>query len=206
MASIFGKAVSNEQALNDWRRIAYGLLLVVIVQAIAMVWQHFDYPVLIADYDTMSGTGPAGKIKAADPRESAAFMQDLAELDISQLTSWTPLNIESRYHRFKNRLSSSMYGALVIKLNEEARDYASKGFSQHFEVDGTPQVLGNKVRIKGTITRNAGSKEVYRGTAVYELTYKLRRKGWPEISNIRLNPSESMVPDASAKPQQGEKK
>ena len=200
MSGIFDRKKEIEQSRNDWRKAAFIQLFLILVLIVCLVWRQFDYPVMVMDYDGLSGAGAAGKIKASDPRESAVFMQDLAELDLSMLTSWTPNNISVRYQRFKNRLSSRLYAGMVIKMGEEERDYGARGFSQDFRVEGT-QVVGNKVRVRGVLTRWAGSQEVYKGSSTYEMTYKLRRKGWPEIDSIRLNPTESLVPtpaDAAA--------
>lgn len=189
MKSAYPDVIVNAfKSVQAWKSLSMVLLGILIFETFALLWLASHQTAILIPQHLPRDKG-AIKVDLGSPY-SPDYLTAVAKGDIYTLLNWTPDTIDLQYGLLLSRLTPSLYDAQREALLVESKTHREEGLTQSFYVTRS-FVEGNEVTLHGSLVRAAGGKEVFRGPAVYKLTYTDSGGGVLLLSGVsQPNPGE----------------
>lgn len=173
--------VNAFKSVQAWKSLSLVLIGVLIFETISLGWLASQRTVLLVPQHLPSNKG-AITLNLGEPF-SPDYLTGVAKGDLFALLNWTPENIDQQYGLFIARLTPALHDAQQAQLMTEVKNHQAEGLTQSFYVIRS-YVKGPEVTLHGIMVRSQGGREVYRGPAVYVLTYTNAGNGMLMVSSV----------------------
>lgn len=177
------------KSVQAWKSLSMVLIGVLLFETIALAWMASSRTVLLIPQGLSNAKAPV-ELSLGEPF-SPDYLTQVAKGDLFALLNWTPENIDSQYGLFVSRLSPAMHNAQREILLGEAKQHKEEGLTQSFHVTRN-FVKGASVTLHGVLVRHVGGKEIFRGPAVYQVTYANAGNGLLLVAGV-AQPSDKPI-------------
>lgn len=162
-------AIANAfKSVQAWKSLSMVLLGVMIFETISLMWLAGQRTVILIPQHLSNAKGPVS-LSLGEPF-SPDYLTAVAKGDLYPLLNWTPENIDAQYGLFLGRLTPALHDVQRESMLIEAKQHREEALTQSFYITRT-YVKDATVSVYGVLVRASGGREIYRGQAVYELTY-----------------------------------
>lgn len=183
MKSSYPDVIVNAfKSVQAWKSLSMVLIGILIFETIALLWLASHQTALLIPQHLPRDKG-AIKVDLGSPY-SPDYVTAVAKGDAYSLLNWTPDSIEQQYGMFMSRLTPALYDAQRQVLLNESKMHREEGLTQSFYVTRS-FVADNEVTLHGILVRATGGREIFRGSAVYTLTYTDTGGGVLYVSGVR---------------------
>lgn len=188
--------VNAFKSVQAWKSLSMVLIGILIFETIALLWLASHQTALLIPQHLPRDRG-AIKVDLGSPY-SPEYLTAVAKGDVYSLLNWTPDSIDQQYGMFMSRLTPALYDKQREVLIQESKLHRDDGLTQSFYVTRS-FVNDNEVTLHGILVRATGGREIFRGPAVYTLTYTDSGGGVLLLSGVRQpNEAESRATESAA--------
>lgn len=188
-------AIANAfKSVQAWKSLSMVLLGVMIFETISLMWLAGQRTVILVPQHLSNAKAPV-TLSLGEPF-SPDYLTAVAKGDLYPLLNWTPENIDAQYGLFLGRLTPQLHDVQRESMLLEAKTHREEALTQSFYVTRT-FVKGATVSVYGVLVRATGGREIYRGQAVYELTYTNAGNAMLLLASV-TQPTNARVPGGTA--------